>query len=70
MDIEKIKQIGKENGLSGETLELFTKFFSKRFPNESNNITSYAEEWAKRFSRGTPQVYMDNESLKIYKEVL
>lgn len=64
MEKTKIMEIAQECGV--DNVELFTEFFNTRFPNESNNITSYVREWAGRFVRGNPKAYMDSESLEIY----
>ena len=52
-----------------KTPVLFVKFFMKRFPNESDNIHSYCNEWLDRFNSGHPENYMDNKSLKIFNEL-
>lgn len=67
MKQENIEKIGKDNKV--KDLKVFVAFLSKRFPNESDRITSYFTEWAERFNTGNPERYMDKESLKIYKEV-
>ncbi len=64
MEKENIRVIGVKKGV--KDIELFVKFLSARFPNESNRITSYFEEWADRFNSGHPENYMDGESLNIY----
>ena len=68
MDENKIMEIAEKKGMKNTTL--FVKFFSKRFPNESNNITSYVSEWVDRFMSGNPTAYMDKESLSIYKNLI
>lgn len=50
--------------------DLFVKFFMARFPNESDRIHSYCNEWIDRFMSGNPIGYMDSESLRIYKELI
>ena len=67
MKRENIIKIGKENNV--KNLDLFVAFLSKRFPNESDRIDSYFGEWADRFNSGSPESYMDGESLAIYKEL-
>jgi len=67
MDNKKIKEIGVKKGV--KNLKLFVDFLSARFPNESNQITSYFEEWADRFNSGTPEIHMDIQSKKIYEEI-
>ena len=48
----------------------YVKFMNQRFP-ESAYFTSndYANEWAKRFNSGSPERYMDTESLNIYNKI-
>lgn len=67
MKKELIEQIADNKKVANK--EIFVKFLMARFPNESDNITSYFEEWATRFNSGQPQKYMDSESLKIYNFV-
>lgn len=50
--------------------DLFIKFFMKRFPNESNDIYSYCNEWIDRFMGGNPIGSMDIQSKKIYFDLL
>ena len=69
MKKENIRKAGKNAGLEPKTLKVFVEFFAKRFPNESDNIQSYVNEWANRF-KGNPVLYMDEESKNIYYEVL
>jgi len=68
MNRSKIIEIADEVGLVDKNKELFVEFFSKRFPEESDNITSYVSEWANRF-KGDPTPFMDSTSLSIYTEV-
>ena len=49
--------------------DLFVKFFMKRFPNESDDIHSYCNEWIDRFLTGTPINYMDIQSKDIYLKI-
>jgi len=69
MDKEIIRRVGVNNGLKGETLEVFIEFFSKRFPDESNSVESYVNEWANRF-KGNPIIHMDSHSKEIYVELV
>ena len=64
---ELIEEIAIEEGLDKETIPLFIKFFSTRFPNEDDRVRSYCAEWIRRFMSRNPEMYMDNESLKVYK---
>jgi len=50
--------------------ELFIEFFSLRFPDESDRIESYCNEWIDRFMSGSPEIYMDSESKSIYLSLL
>ncbi len=68
MKEETIRRIAKEKGLKNE--DLFVRFFSKRFPDESDGILSYVSEWADRFNTGTPERHMDNISKDIYLSLL
>ena len=69
MKEETIEKLCKEKGMDKNKTDLFIKFFMKRFPNESDNIHSYCNEWIDRFMTGHPIVYMDSQSKKIYLEV-
>ena len=64
MKKERIKQLCKEKGMMESSL--FVEWFSRRFPNESDRITSYVNEWIDRFMSDNPIGYMDNESKIIY----
>ena len=66
MKKENIVKIGEAKGV--KNLDLFVEFLSKRFPNESDRITSYFSEWADRFNSGSPEHYMDATSLEVYNE--
>lgn len=48
--------------------QVFKEFMKRRFPHERDE--SYIEEWRGRFWSGRPEVYMDNQSLEVYKRVL
>jgi len=65
MKCETIEQIGKDASLEGGRLKRFIHFFSNRFPDESESIHSYAQQWAQRF-KGDPACYMDKDSMNIY----
>lgn len=67
MKEEHIRQIGKDKGV--KDLDKFVRFLSLRFPNESERIESYFQEWADRFNTGNPERYMDSESLIIYQNL-
>lgn len=68
MKEENIRKIAQEKGMK-ET-DLFVEFIQKRFPNESDSITSYVGEWVDRFLSGNPTLYMDNESLGVYVSLI
>lgn len=72
MEKENIKKIAKEklHDKSNVAQYLFVEFLSGRFPNESDNITSYFSEWADRFNTGTPENYMDAQSQEVYNSIL
>ncbi len=48
---------------------LFVEWFARRFPNESNEITSYVDEWIGRFQGGHHKLYMDIESRALWNEI-
>jgi hypothetical protein len=68
MKKELIEQITDYKKVANK--EIFVKFLMARFPNESDNITSYFEEWATRYNSGQPEKYMDFESLRVYKSIV
>ena len=68
MKEETIRKVAIEKGV--EEVELFVKFFSKRFPNEDDRILSYVSEWADRFNTGDPTPFMDSISKSIYDELV
>jgi hypothetical protein len=63
-----IRMLADKKGMNKP--DLFVRFFMRRFPDESDRIHSYCEEWIDRFMSGNPIGYMDNESKKIYLEEL
>lgn len=68
MKRENIMKIAELKGVKDK--EIFVEFLSRRFPDESDNITSYFSEWADRFNSGRPENYMDADSEMIYQDVL
>ena len=66
---ENIIKAAIRNNMDSGRIWQFVEFFSRRFPDESNSITSYVDEWAGRFKKGDTEMFMDTESLKIWKEV-
>ena len=68
MKEETIRMLCKNKGF--DDTELFIKFFSTRFPNESDRIHSYCNEWIDRFMSGNPIRYMDLESRSVYKRLI
>ena len=69
MEKELIEFVAREEGLPEEKIPLFVDFFSKRFPDEDNRITTYCATWANRFKDGSPDEYMDKESKQIYYDL-
>ena len=65
MEEKTIRMLCTEKGMKNS--ELFIRFFMQRFPNESDRIHSYCEEWIDRFMSGNPVCYMDEESKKVFK---
>lgn len=61
----KIREIAAKHGIN---VDVFVKFMKLRFPNESDEC--YINEWAHRFSTGTPQIFMDNSSKQAYEKAL
>jgi len=52
--------------------EIVTEFFSKRFPKKEiafEKQCGYFGEWVDRFKSGSPESYMDAESLKVWREM-
>lgn len=45
------------------------KFMVRRFGNQYT-VDDYYQEWEDRFASDTPEDYMDNESLNIFKQLL
>ena len=68
MKEETIRMLCDKKGL--KKVDLFVRFFMGRFPEESDRIHSYCNEWIDRFMSGNPLVYMDGESKRIYQEEL
>ena len=66
---EDIRKIGKEQGLEGDTLSMFVKFMSIRFPNEGHG--PYVAEWAQRFRKGRSYAWghADAKTRKVLLEV-
>ena len=47
-------------------------FFKRRFPDKDIQFEKecgYFGEWVKRFETGHPENHMDNQSLKVWKEM-
>ena len=68
MMFHNIRKAAKKANLSEEDTKIFIKFFSERFPDESDSITCYVDEWAERFKTADPENYMDEISIAIYQE--
>ena len=65
MERDKIFEIASKCKINGE---VFYEFMRRRFPNEGDPC--YVETWAKRFSEGVPQLYMDSISKRVFQEVV
>jgi hypothetical protein len=52
----------------GINREIFSEFISRRFGNESE--LTYIDEWAQRFTTGTPEMFMDTISKAIYRDII
>ena len=66
MKEETIRMLADKKGM--KDIDLFVRFFMKRFPKENDNIHSYCNEWIDRFMSGNPIRYMDLHSKRIYIE--
>lgn len=56
-----------------KTERLVTEFFKRRFPKKNLQFEKecgYFGEWVERFKRGSPEAFMDEESKKVYLEIL
>jgi len=63
MEIKKLKEIGRKEGLKGDHLTAFVCFFEERFP-EHDSL--YARDWAQRFKEGDISGKADRESRKVF----
>jgi len=70
MKRENIQASAKRFNMSKIQTYVFVEFFSRRFPDESDNITSYVDTWADRFTKGTHTDRMDFLSTKVYEKVI
>jgi len=55
-----------------ETVSKVVEFFEKRFPEKNISFEmkcGYFWEWVERFETGSPERFMDSESLKVYREM-
>jgi len=55
-----------------EAEKITEEFFKRRFPDKDiafEKKCGYFYEWVERFKSGNPEVYMDNESLEVWKEI-
>lgn len=48
--------------------EFMKKFMKARFPHEKEG-DGYWEEWENRLNHGDPRVFMDSQTLKVYKKI-
>ena len=70
MKRENIQASAKRFNMDNIHTYTFVEFFSRRFPDESDNITSYVDTWASRFTKGNPTNNMDFLSTKVYEKVI
>ena len=68
MKEETIRTLCKKKGF--KDCDIFVKFFMLRFPDESDRIHSYCNEWIDRFMNGDPTGCMDGYSKKCYDKVI
>jgi len=52
-----------------EQKKFIEDWFERRFNKKPQQDESYFNEWVGRFEKGNPENYMDEESLKIFKEM-
>ena len=48
------------------------EFFKRRFPEKDIDFEKqcgYFQEWVQRFADGTPEAYMDSDSLRVWEEM-
>lgn len=53
--------------------QIAEEFFKRRFPEkdiEFERKTGYFQEWVKRFETENPEGYMDEQSKKVFKDIL
>ena len=53
--------------------ELADRFFELRFPDrnvETEKLSGYFYEWVHRFNQVDPTVYMDLQSLEVYRKMV
>lgn len=63
---ELVKKIAEDEKVPNK--KVFLEFMSRRFPKEEHS--PYIVEWAKRFKTGKQMKWMDDESQKIYLEIV
>lgn len=63
--------IGKEAGLKGKRLRVYTKYMKMRwgYKEEMECISGYAKEWADRFLAGKEYSYSDLEGQRILNKI-
>ena len=60
---DRLKEIGKEEGLEGRKLADYIVFYARRFPhNLEQSECGYVREWAQRFFKGEEWNCADSES--------
>ena len=56
-----------------ESEKLTDQFFRLRFPDrnvETEKLSGYYYEWVHRFNQVDPTIYMDSQSLEVYRKMV
>ena len=56
-----------------ESEKLADQFFELRFPDrnvETEKLSGYYYEWVHRFNQVDPTIYMDSQSLEVYRKMV
>ena len=56
-----------------ESEKLADRFFELRFPDrnvETEKFSGYYYEWVHRFNQVDPTIYMDSQSLEVYRKMV
>jgi hypothetical protein len=56
----------KKTGFASKEVSV-REFFIKRFGRKPEFDKEYFKTWERRFASGKPEIYMDYESLRVYK---